>query len=383
MKYFLFNHSGCLNHGCEAILRGTINIIGSFDKNAEFIVSSYNAESDNSISSVKSNQFILKELTNFEKAIAYLELKIKKSEKYALRKMYSSVVEQAKDCDVCLSIGGDTYCYGDNSGIQVLTEELKKTGKKVILWGASIGEDDITEDKLKNLGVFDAVFARESLTYNLLKEKNANKNLFMFADPAFCMEREENVQLPDGFVKENTIGINVSPLIEKYNPKLFDIVRDFIRYLLENTTLKILLVPHVVENNNNDYDYMLPYIKHFENTGRVAILPPDLNAMQYKGYIAKTRFFIGARTHSTIAAYSSGVPTFVLGYSVKSKGIAMDIFGNDDYVIDVKDMKNSDVLINGFNILLNEEKAIKENLMRKIPFQIRSAMQMGEHISKV
>lgn len=383
MKYFLFNHSGCLNHGCEAILRGTINIISNFDKNAEFTVSSYDAESDKIVSSVQSNQVRLKALTDFEKLFAYLDLKIKKSEKYALRKMYSSVVEQAKECDVCLSVGGDTYCYGDNSGIQVLTEELKKTGKKVILWGASIGEDDINDDKLKNLGVFDAIFARESLTYNLLKEKNANENLFLFADPAFCMERDENVSLHDGFTKESTIGINVSPLIGEYNPEIFEIVKDFIKYLLDNTTLKVLLIPHVVEENNNDFDYMLPYAKAFENTGRVVILPSDLNAMQYKGYIAKTRFFIGARTHSTIAAYSSGVPTFVLGYSAKSKGIATDIFGNDDYVIDVKDINSADVLVKAFNTLLNEEKEIKENLMRKIPFQIRSAMQMGEQIAKL
>ena len=379
MKYFLFNHSGCLNHGCEAILRGTINIIGNYDNNAEFIVSSYDAGSDSIVSSIQSNQFKLKELTGIEKAISYLDLKIKKSEKYALRKMYSSIVQQAKECDVCLSIGGDTYCYGDNAGVQILTEELKNAGKKVILWGASIGEEDLTEDKLKSLSVFDAIFARESLTFNLLKEKNANKNLFLFADPAFCMERED-MALPDGFAKENTIGINISPLIEKYNPKIFDIVKDFIKYLLDNTTLKVLLIPHVVEEGNNDFDYMSPYVKAFEKTGRVSILSPELNAMQYKGYIAKTRFFIGARTHSTIAAYSSGVPTFVLGYSIKSKGIATDLFGNDDYVLNVEKINSVDTLINAFNLLLKDEVKIKENLMRKIPFQIRNAMQMGEKI---
>lgn len=382
MKYFLFNHSGCLNHGCEAILRGTVNIICNYDIGAEFIVSSYNAESDSIVPSLSSNQFEFKKLTGVEKAIAYLDLKIKKSEKYALKKMYSNVVRQAQDCDVCLSVGGDTYCYGDNSGIQVLTEDLKKAGKKVVLWGASIGEDDLTDDKLRNLGMFDAVFARESLTYNLLKKKNANDNLFLFSDPAFCMERED-VNLPDGFTKENTIGINVSPLIEKYNSKIFDIVEDFIKFLLDNTTLKVLLVPHVVEENNSDFDYMLPYAKTFENTGRVLILSPELNAMQYKGYIAKTRFFIGARTHATIASYSSGVPTFVLGYSVKSKGIATDLFGNDDYVLDVKNIESADMLINAFNVLLKDEIKIKENLMRKIPLQLRSAMQMGEQILKL
>ena len=49
--------------------------------------------------------------------------------------------------------------------------------------------------------------------------------------------------------------------------------------------------------------------------------------MELKGFIARCRFFVGARTHATIAAYSSCIPTFSVGYSIKAKGIAQDIFG--------------------------------------------------------
>ena len=48
----------------------------------------------------------------------------------------------------------------------------------------------------------------------------------------------------------------------------------------------------------------------------------DDNCMVIKGYISRCELFIGARTHATIAAYSTGVPTLVLGYSVKARGIA-------------------------------------------------------------
>ena len=67
--------------------------------------------------------------------------------------------------------------------------------------------------------------------------------------------------------------------------------------------------------------------------------------MELKGYIARCRFFVGARTHATIAAYSSCVPTLVLGYSVKSRGIARDLFGNEEnYVLPVQSLQEPDEL---------------------------------------
>ena len=86
------------------------------------------------------------------------------------------------------------------------------------------------------------------------------------------------------------------------------------------------------------------YYEEFKNTGRVILLPDNLNAIQYKGYIARMRFFIGARTHATIAAYSNCVPTMVLGYSVKSKGIAKDLFGEEKLVLGIEEISNSETL---------------------------------------
>lgn len=379
MKYFLFNHVGSLNHGCEAIVRGTVNIISNADDKAEFVLSSFAPETDSSILEVEKRTFATRPLSSFEKLVSAFYVKLMHSEEYALKKMYSEMKAQAQDCDICISIGGDTYCYGDNHGIQVLTRELKKSGKKVVLWGASIGEEDLDDNKLQSLGDFDAIFTRESLTYELLKNKNVNEKIFLNPDPAFCMERDD-VEPIEGFTKENTLGFNVSPLVESYNPEITKITADFIKYVLENTTLKILLIPHVVEDGNNDYEYMTRFYEQFRETGRVAILPPDLNAKQYKGYIANTRFFIGARTHATIAAYSSGVPTAVLGYSVKSRGLAKDLFGEEKFVLNSRKLTEAQPLIDTFNSLIENESEIKEILMRKIPLYLRNAMQMGDKL---
>ena len=382
MKYFLFNHEGSKNHGCEAIVRGSMNIIENSDEKAEFVLSSYNPSDDKIINNITVKAARTRALTKVEKLIAAVDLKINNSETYALQKMYSPIVSDAEDCDVCLSVGGDTYCYGDNHGIQVLTRELKKRGKKTVLWGASIGAEDLSERKLESLRDFDAIFTREPITYELLKANGANDNIYLFSDPAFCMERVE-VEPIDGFTRENTLGFNISPLVASGDPRKKEIAEDFLRFVFENTTMKVLLVPHVVEENNNDYDFMKPIFEKFEHTGRIAILPPDLEARQYKGYIAGTRFFVGARTHSTIAAYSSGVPTIALGYSVKARGIAKDIFGEEKYVLDIKAMTDYEELRDEFLKLLENENEIRRDLMKSIPLRMRSAMEAGEMLQKI
>ena len=98
------------------------------------------------------------------------------------------------------------------------------------------------------------------------------------------------------------------------------------------------------------------------------MLLDDYNCMELKGFISKCRLFIGARTHATIAAYSTCVPTLVIGYSVKAKGIAKDIFGTyKNYVLPVQSLKNKDDLINGFDWLKNNEDSIRQHLKNFMP----------------
>jgi len=97
------------------------------------------------------------------------------------------------------------------------------------------------------------------------------------------------------------------------------------------------------------------------------LLPNDLNAIQYKGFIARMRFFIGARTHATIAAYSNCVPTLVLGYSIKSKGIAKDIFGEEKLVLNIQEISDSTKLVAKFDEMVREENELIAILNKRIP----------------
>jgi polysaccharide pyruvyl transferase WcaK-like protein len=222
---------------------------------------------------------------------------------------------------------------------------------------------------MEDLKRFDLILARESVTYDVLRGRGLD-NVRLVADPAFTLP-DIRLPLPPGWKEGDTIGVNMSPLVAERNPKTFEAVRELVRHVLETTDSAIALTPHVIQQGNSDLDTLRPLYEEFRASGRVLLLPGNLNAMQLKGYISRMRFFIGARTHATIAAYSSGVPTIVLGYSVKSKGIARDLFGRERLVIDTRVMANPAELIDAFEEMVSEEEALRGRLADTLP-RIRS-----------
>jgi len=385
MKVFMFNHSGSLNRGCEAIVRGTVGIIEKTCPHNEYLLSSYNPQEDAVIEDLSEVfGFEPEPLNKAEHLQAAVRIKLMNDERYSIVKSYSAFYKQAAFADICLSIGGDTYCYGNNAVIRILTEELKKRGKKVVLWGASVGREDLTPDKVKNIAGLSAVFARESLTYNLMKSQRLNPNVYLFPDPAFTLQPDE-LPLPGGWQEMNTIGINISPIVTARNPGLMDITSGFISYLLHHTDMSIALIPHVTSPSNSDMTVLNALYN--ENAaiskGRLLMLPGDLTAAQYKGYIARMRFLIAARTHASIAAYSSFIPVIVLGYSVKSRGISQDIFGDERFVADTGKLAAAKDLICTFEALREQENEMKSTLTRNIPKIIESAYSAGGTLAAI
>ena len=140
-----------------------------------------------------------------------------------------------------------------------------------------------------------------------------------------------------------------------------------INYIIETTDNQIVLIPHVVKNNNDDREVLQEIYKKVGRADRIILLN-DYNCMQLKGFIARCRFFIGARTHATIAAYSTCVPTLVTGYSVKARGIAQELFGTDEhYVVPVQNLQTTEDLTKAFVWLQNHENKIKEKLINIMP----------------
>ena len=225
------------------------------------------------------------------------------------------------------------------------------------------------------------IVARETITYNNMIKKGLT-NVKLYPDVAFTLEIDENMEeLPP----ENTVGINLSPLIMNYETNEGNALASYeklVEYILNETDMNVALVPHVMWEGNDDRVPLKKIYDKFKDSGRVYMIG-DYNCTQLKAYISKCRFFIGARTHATIAAYSTCVPTLVVGYSVKSKGIAKDIFGTyDRYVIPVQDLTEEN-LIDEFKWMVNNEKSIKNHLEGFMPKYRQKSLEAGKEITNI
>lgn len=374
MKYHFYAHAGAGNHGCEAIVRSSAHIL-----NSKITLHSMRPEQDFQYGL---NQVVAEICEDCDAEvkkysipwiISRLQTKLTGKIENTIYNRKRKLIDAAGAGDVWFSIGGDNYCY---PGTEILAAEnvlLKRKGAKTVLWGCSV-EPALLENTAiaKDLASYDLITARETISYEALKK--VNPNTMLVSDPAFTLERKD-LPLPEGWIEGNTIGINASPLI--LNSGNSDLVlnayRRLVEEILKTTDCAIALIPHVVWDNNDDRHVLHILYDEYRNTGRILMID-DCNCMELKGYIARCRMFIGARTHATIAAYSTCVPTLVLGYSVKSKGIAKDLFGTDEhYVLPVKGLQSDTALADGFKWLLVHENQIHDYLKKCMPEYVNNA----------
>lgn len=368
MKIVMYAHGGSENHGCEAIIRSTVKLIGTGN---QMNLLSYDVNQD--------QKYGLGELLKLHNALypidkasfsfikAFFSQKVRHNYFRMDALMHKKGIETLPFMNISLFVGGDNYCYSDVKKYGYINNYMRKKSELNILWGASVEPKVLNDKKVaEDIKKYDMVFARESISYTALKK--INSNTYLYPDPAFFLSPKKTI-LPNGFEDGNTIGINLSPLILKYesfNNIAYENFKNLINYLIENTDYKVALIPHVVWNNNDDRVVLKKLSNEFKNTDRI-IMVDDKEASQLKYIISKCRFFIGARTHATIAAYSSLVPTLVVGYSVKARGIAKDLFGTEKgFVIPVQEMKNDKQLVDSFKWLHNNEVEIISALKRKI-----------------
>ena len=383
----LYMHAGSKNHGCEAIVNSTVKLIAAkrreqgIDTKLPVLVVSNSVQEDQQYSLGRLEKDGLCKLVedrhidrDFLAHVFYYGYRKISGDRESFQRYkykdafreYKILVENYKKANpgvtfegepLAVSIGGDNYCYPEMVEDLILAHNVfRKKGFETVLWGCSIEPDSLKDKKLvADLLAYSKIYARESITYNALVDAGIPKcQLELRKDPAFELETTK-VSIPKHFHPGKTVGINLSPMVQEKEtvPGItIENYRNFIKYLLEETDQNIALIPHVVWERNDDRRPLEELYLEFKDTKRVVLIG-DAPASELKGYISQCSFFVGARTHSTIAAYSSGVPTLVIGYSVKSRGIATDLFGSyDNYVLPVQDLKEPDEMIKAYKWVL-------------------------------
>ncbi|WP_373135835.1 polysaccharide pyruvyl transferase family protein [Phocaeicola plebeius] len=382
MKLVLYPHGGSGNHGCEAIVRSTCKIT-----QADITLFSAVPEEDervglDTICNIQSDHCSISRFSpQYIKAL--FQTKIYGDKTAYDRIHFSPVLKAAKTADYILSIGGDNYCYGVPKFIYLINKEIRKKGGKTILWGCSVEPESIKGEMLEDLLGYTHIIARESITYQAMINKGL-KQTVLIPDPAFLLNRID-LPLPKNFIEGNTVGINVSPMIIGHESNKGVTLQNYIElinYIINKTDMQVALIPHVVWSHNDDRIPLNILYDRFKETGRICLIE-DHTAEELKGYIARCRFLIAARTHASIAAYSEKIPTLVVGYSVKARGVAQDLFGSyEKYVIPVQSLRGRDDMTIAFKWLQDNESNIKQQLDSIIPIVKEKVSNIGSILKK-
>ena len=386
MNIALYAHGGSGNHGCEALVRSTIQAIGT--EGYQFTVFSERPQDD--------KQYHLDQLatilpsmsplpTGIRRWLYNLRMKLQKDDRLYYREVYRDFPTRIGQCDVALAIGGDNYCYsGFTERFGVLNDMLTRRNIPTVLWGCSIDPHRINATMLSDLRHYRLITTRESITYQALLDHGL-QNVRLIPDTAFRLPITRQ-PLPSAMQEGKIVGLNVSPLVIRQEPQkgiTLDNFRHLIRQVLDETTYSIMLIPHVVWKGNDDRIPLRQLYEEFQDTQRIALID-DTDAQTLKGYISRCRFMIAARTHASIAGYSTGVPTLVVGYSVKAEGIAKDLFGDStNYVVPISSLKTPEQLSQAFRWLCSHEKEIRQRYQEVLPSYISPLSQLSSIIREI
>jgi colanic acid/amylovoran biosynthesis protein len=289
--------------------------------------------------------------------------------------------------DMLLSIGGDNYSldYGVASmAYFVAVAELAVSrGKPAALWGASVGPFDrmpgVQRHMARHLRRLSFVSVRESRSIGYLAGIGVVSNVVPVVDTAFLMKPQplDISRFWCGEKGGGVVGVNMSWLVQHVRQQrgiAGDVVAEtakFVARILDQTDFSVLLVPHVApldgaSLNSDDLVNNRILALVAVSSARVGIVPAGLNAAQIKYVISRCRFLLAARTHATIAAFSTAVPVVSIAYSVKALGINEDLFGHQRYILETPAV-STDTLWAALGVLRSEEGVIRELYKERLP----------------
>lgn len=397
---YFAGQDGFGNRGCEALIRSSVKTIRQYIPDAAFLIPSRNAHQDLNQwpDSDKYNvTFIPAEpipsvIRWWSRARRFLKMLDGMPPAYQVSE---STCKAILSSDVLVMTGGDIISldYGLESLYYwtQICELAMDAGIPSVLWAGSIGPFSSVPSAEARMKVFlkrfSLITVRETETLKYMHDLGI-ENVELVTDSAFALEIEPAPINTIAFFQSDApvLGFNVSSLIRKFRDTeeakdALDIeIIDFLVDVLRKGDFNVMLIPHVDPLDgsviNSDSAYMHKILQKVRangfNENQIDILPATLNASQLKAVIRKCAYFMGARTHATVAALSQGVPTTSIAYSVKAKGINQDLFGHTNYVLETP-MVTAKSLKQHFAILIKNRQQIKVHLAKQLPdWKLRS-----------
>lgn len=375
------------NGGCEAITKGTIEILNKTLPNFTYIDAYFNYKNPN-LSHQNSCTRPVDYPQRWSMKWLVLQICLHLSNRLTGSLLFHNHKNMIKEASAVLSLGGDNYSldYGIPKRFIAMGKYIKRFNTKFIIWGASIGPFERGSDFEKKIiqhfnHDVDLILVREEVSKQYLSSIGIKNKVFVIPDPAFMMKPEECSQkqaLPAKY-----ICINFSDLMAKYvtNGNLdswIDMCAQIIDALYESTSENMVFIPHV----KSDYELckkILPKCKHKDT---VTLVDKRLNAAEMKWIISRSLCNIACRTHSTIASFSTGVPTLSLGYSIKSKGLNLQMYGHEKFLL-YKDEICPESVVNCTKTIFQDIENIKCHLKECSEQMKKEACKAGIILSEI
>ena len=143
-KIIMYPHGGSGNHGCEAIVRSTLNIMQQVLPNTfgEKILFSTRIKEDIKVG-LDSECKIMNEIEtfstfSFKYILGQIKTKLLGDKDYFDRLAYRNVFNNSDSNTLAISIGGDNYCYGRPGLIYYMNKYIRKSRAKNILWEITV-----------------------------------------------------------------------------------------------------------------------------------------------------------------------------------------------------------------------------------------------------
>lgn len=251
----------------------------------------------------------------------------------------------------------------------------RKYHKPYCLLPQTIGpfkNERIRKKAIKSIEKARLCMARDKQSYDyVLENVPQQKNVAEYIDVAFFLPYE-TISQDKNYIH---VGINISALLwhggytrnNQFGLKCEyqSLVEQLINHFLNQPNVKVHLIPHVVGSERSiENDYAVSYDLWREyNNANLILAPLALGPIEIKSYIAGMDFFMGARMHATIGAFSAGVPVVPMAYSRKFNGLFIDTLSYH-HIADMKTMDNDDIIQ-----IIQEAYDNRDSLTNEIAYQ--------------
>jgi len=394
MRFLLAGNSTYMNHGSEAIVRGTVEILRkTFQEprivSVDLLHHPYRQvqESDAGIS----HRPLYYPKPGSRHKLLFQASKGLLTREVAYKLYVRQILREMREADAVLFLGGDNFASKPYYHLACSHQALRLK-KVAVIWGASIGPFEgsafYKRRVFEHLRKLNGIFVRETVSQQYLSDNGIKDNVYLVEDPAFLMEPE----MPDDheFVENlprGAIGISLSGLFlnqTRFSKNHKAAVYGIVEAVRRKFGHPIVLISHCVTDGiSNDYKLLNSVLRDNASSWHdVICLPRFMPAAEIKWVISRLRCLVGARTHATIAAFGSLVPTVSLVYSFKGIGINKRLFGGLRYAVTKEDC-SVEAIVEKLELVLADYDKIRRTLEEKIPLVKAGSMRAGEYLKRV